>query len=45
MRLIDRQGRILIVEGVDMYDDTPLLDIKPYMEHGCARRDGSHTPR
>jgi tRNA (adenine37-N6)-methyltransferase len=35
VRLIDRQGRILIVEGVDMYDGTPLLDIKPYVERGA----------
>jgi len=34
-RLIERQDRILIVEGVDMYDGTPPLDIKPYVEH-CA---------
>lgn len=39
VRLIERQGRILVVEGVDMYDGTPLLDIKPYVEHG-----GPHSP-
>jgi len=39
VRLIERQGRILIVEGVDMYDGTPLLDIKPYVrreDKGCS---------
>ena len=34
VRLIERQGRILVVEGVDMYDGTPLLDIKPYVGPG-----------
>jgi tRNA-Thr(GGU) m(6)t(6)A37 methyltransferase TsaA len=39
--LIERQGHILIVEGVDMYDGTPLLDIKPHVEHEeAARADG-----
>ena len=52
VRLIERQGRILIVEGVDMYDGTPLLDIKPYVEHGAVGRGGPrgecggpHSPR
>jgi tRNA (adenine37-N6)-methyltransferase len=35
VRLVERLGRILVVEGVDMYDGTPLLDIKPYVEHGA----------
>ena len=30
VRLIARQGNTLEVEGVDMLDGTPLLDIKPY---------------
>jgi tRNA-Thr(GGU) m(6)t(6)A37 methyltransferase TsaA len=29
--LIARHGHVLDVEGVDMLDGTPLLDIKPYM--------------
>ena len=37
VRLIERQGRILIVEGVDLYDGTPLLDIKPHVEHDGPR--------
>jgi tRNA-Thr(GGU) m(6)t(6)A37 methyltransferase TsaA len=43
VRLIERQGRVLIVEGVDMYDGTPLLDIKPHAEYDGARRDGPHA--
>ena len=31
VRLIARQGNILEIEGVDMLDGTPLLDIKPYV--------------
>lgn len=31
VRLIERKGNILTVEGVDMLDGTPLLDIKPYV--------------
>jgi tRNA-Thr(GGU) m(6)t(6)A37 methyltransferase TsaA len=29
--LLEVRGRTLIVEGVDMLDKTPLLDIKPYL--------------
>jgi len=29
--LIGRQGNTLEIEGVDMLDGTPLLDIKPYV--------------
>ncbi len=31
VELIDIQGTILTVQGIDVLDDTPLLDIKPYM--------------
>ena len=31
VRLIRRDGRMLEVEGVDVLDGTPLLDIKPYV--------------
>jgi len=31
VKLVRREGNILIVEGVDMLDKTPLLDIKPYI--------------
>lgn len=29
VRLVERQGNVLVVEGVDMHDGTPLLDMKP----------------
>ncbi len=31
VKLIRRDGNVLIVEGADMLDETPLLDIKPYI--------------
>jgi len=31
VKLIERDGNVLRVEGVDMLDGTPLLDIKPYL--------------
>jgi len=31
VRLKERRDHVLIVEGVDMLDGTPLLDIKPYI--------------
>ena len=31
VRLLTRRGNILNVEGVDMLDGTPLLDIKPFV--------------
>ena len=31
VRLVSRRGNLLTVEGVDMLDGTPLLDIKPYV--------------
>ncbi|MGC1402297.1 MAG: tRNA (N6-threonylcarbamoyladenosine(37)-N6)-methyltransferase TrmO [Thermodesulfobacteriota bacterium] len=31
VKMARREGNILVVEGVDMLDRTPLLDIKPYI--------------
>jgi tRNA (adenine37-N6)-methyltransferase len=31
VRLVGIEGDVLLVEGVDMLDGTPLLDIKPYL--------------
>jgi tRNA-Thr(GGU) m(6)t(6)A37 methyltransferase TsaA len=31
VKLKEREGNILIVEGIDVLDMTPLLDIKPYV--------------
>ena len=39
VRLIARQGNSLEIEGVDMLDGTPLLDIKPYVPDFDIRTD------
>jgi tRNA-Thr(GGU) m(6)t(6)A37 methyltransferase TsaA len=39
VRLTARQGNILEVEGLDMLDGTPLLDIKPYNPDFDVRDD------
>ncbi len=31
VRLVRREGRLLHVDGVDVLDGTPLLDVKPYV--------------
>jgi tRNA-Thr(GGU) m(6)t(6)A37 methyltransferase TsaA len=31
VRLLRQEGNILVVEGLDVLDGTPLLDIKPYI--------------
>ncbi len=30
VRLLRREGRVLTVEGLDAYDGTPVVDLKPY---------------
>jgi tRNA (adenine37-N6)-methyltransferase len=32
VRLLRREGRELVVSGMDVFDGTPVLDIKPYTE-------------
>ena len=34
VKLLHREGRTLTVEGLDAYDGTPVLDIKPYLSRG-----------
>jgi len=36
VKLLRREGNILFVEGIDVLDDTPLLDIKPYVPEFAA---------
>jgi tRNA (Thr-GGU) A37 N-methylase len=31
VRLLRREGNILVIDGIDVLNDTPLLDIKPYI--------------
>lgn len=40
VRLIRREGNVLHVQGIDVLDETPLLDIKPYATRfDCIRTD------
>lgn len=34
VRLLERQGARLRVEGLDAYEGTPIIDIKPYLRRG-----------
>ena len=35
VELIERRGRVLKVKGMDAFDGTPVLDIKPYTPSRC----------
>jgi tRNA-Thr(GGU) m(6)t(6)A37 methyltransferase TsaA len=39
VRLLGRNGNVLRVAGVDMFDGTPLLDLKPYVPHFDERTE------
>jgi tRNA-Thr(GGU) m(6)t(6)A37 methyltransferase TsaA len=39
VRLVSRQDNFLTIEGVDILDGTPLLDIKPYVPDFDLRAD------
>jgi tRNA (adenine37-N6)-methyltransferase len=39
VRLLNRDGNLLEIEGVDVLDGTPLLDIKPYVPDFDQRND------
>lgn len=48
VRLVSREGNILTVEGVDVLDGPPLLDIKPYVpdfDHRAEVRAGWYETR
>ena len=43
VRLVERKGRVLQVQDVDVLDGTPLIDIKPYVpnfDHRAVARIG-----
>jgi len=42
VRLLRIEGRILHIEGHDMLDGTPVLDIKPYIPYADAFPDAAH---
>jgi tRNA (Thr-GGU) A37 N-methylase len=37
VRLVERHGNVLVVDGVDMYDGTPLLGMKPVLGFADSR--------
>jgi tRNA (Thr-GGU) A37 N-methylase len=41
VRLRERQDNVLVVSGIDVLDETPLLDIKPYMPRYDAAESAS----
>jgi len=40
VRLVRREGNVLVVRGIDVYDGTPVLDLKPYRSDYMA---GNHA--
>jgi len=42
LRLEKREGRVLHVKGIDAFDQTPVLDIKPYISRIDAFPDENH---
>ena len=42
VELLSRKGNTLIVEGLDAFDGSPVLDIKPFTH--CPRRDEVKVP-
>ncbi len=43
VRLLEREGARLVVEGLDAFVGTPVLDIKPYLRRGDLFQDAA-TP-
>lgn len=36
VELVSREGNVLTVRGIDAYNGSPVLDIKPYLQRGDA---------
>ncbi|MDM8000777.1 MAG: tRNA (N6-threonylcarbamoyladenosine(37)-N6)-methyltransferase TrmO [Dehalococcoidia bacterium] len=36
VRLLSRKGNVLMVDGLDAFNNTPVLDIKPYTPERCV---------
>ena len=41
VRLLERRGNVLRVQGLDALDGTPVLDIKPYIPYGDSVPDAA----
>ena len=44
VRLLERRKNILVVEGLDAFDGTPVIDIKPYIPQGDSVADARVPP-
>jgi len=42
VRLQRRQGNNLFVSGLDVFDGTPLLDLKPYLQELDSKADADY---
>ena len=42
VKLMKREGNVLEVEGVDMYDGSPLIDVKPYVPNFDYRPEANN---
>ncbi len=38
VKLVRREGNVLVLRGIDLYDGTPVLDLKPYRADYEAKR-------
>lgn len=43
VRLLKRRGNVLVVEGLDAFDGTPVIDLKPYLPQNDWV-DGAEVP-
>jgi tRNA-Thr(GGU) m(6)t(6)A37 methyltransferase TsaA len=44
VRLIKREGRLLRVSGLDLFNETPILDVKPYTHDRSIELSKLHFP-
>lgn len=44
VRLVERRGTWLRVQGLDAFEGTPILDIKPYLRRGDALEEAVMAP-
>ncbi len=42
VKLLGREGNVLRISGVDAFNDTPLIDIKPYLLELDSKRDANN---
>ena len=44
VRLLKRQGNVLLVEGLDAFEGTPVIDIKPYLPQNDSVTEAEVPP-